>query len=66
MVSKRVKHGTLKGKMPPEQQCTGKTPFANGAIAHRMAVKLTRKKLGGVDVYRCPHCGKFHIGGSFK
>lgn len=69
MVSKRVKHGNLQGRQLPEQQCTGKEPFANGALAHRAAVRMLAKyknKAGAVSVYRCPHCGKFHIGGSHK
>lgn len=67
-MSKRIKHGTLFGSMPPEQQCTGKEPFPNGAIAHRTAERMAskRKRRGEVQVYRCPHCGKFHIGGSYK
>ena len=66
-MSKRIKHGALFGPTRAEAQCQGKEPFANGALAHRTAVRMLSKfknRKGGVDVYRCPHCGKYHIGRS--
>lgn len=65
MVSKRrITHGVIRGVAAPEVQCGGKEAFANGALAHRAAVRVLSKKRGGLAVYRCPHCGKFHIGRS--
>lgn len=69
MVKRRVKHGVVFGPTRAEAQCTGKHGYPNGALAHRMAVQMLakrnrKKNKGGVDVYRCPHCGKYHIGRS--
>ena len=66
-MSKQVRHGALFGPTRIEAQCSGKEAFANGARAHRTAVRMLAKyknKKGGVDVYRCLHCGKYHIGRS--
>lgn len=68
-MSKLIRHGALFGPTRIEAQCSGKEAFANGAMAHRTAVRMLAKKnrkknKGSVDVYRCPHCGKYHIGRS--
>lgn len=53
--------------------CMGKQPFANPQDAHRaIRAQQTRKprqkgsatprKAWRLDVYRCAHCGRWHIG----
>lgn len=53
--------------------CSGKQAFESGALAHRQmrTMKTRSKKLGkkrsakhGREVYRCPVCRKWHIGGT--
>lgn len=63
---KRLTHKGGRGKgivHTAASQCLGKHPFPNGTEAHRVAREQQRKKRAEFGVYRCPHCGKFHIGG---
>lgn len=42
--------------------CVGKEAFDSGRDAVRAAKNIERLRKGGIDSYRCPSCGKFHIG----
>lgn len=42
-----------------EAQCDGKFRFANRSVADKAA-----RHTKNVDVYRCQHCGGFHVGQS--
>jgi predicted RNA-binding Zn-ribbon protein involved in translation (DUF1610 family) len=42
-------------------QCDGKRPYASKAEAKTAARRLEHL-LGRMVSYRCPHCGRFHIG----
>lgn len=44
----------------PASQCTGKVRFDSPVIAHR----AHRRRGKGRSVYRCPHCGGWHFGGT--
>jgi len=61
---KRISSGAMHGPTPSAAQCDGKFPYPNGAQAYRVAKKSIKHKRGGLAVYHCPHCGKYHIGGS--
>lgn len=39
-------------------QCAGKHAFVSAALANKVA----RKMKGLAKAYRCPDCGKWHIG----
>lgn len=65
MGRKRIVSGALHGPTPAAAQCEGKFPYPNGAQAYRVAKRSIKTKKGGLSVYRCPHCGKYHIGGQF-
>lgn len=65
MGRKRIVSGALHGPTPASAQCEGKFPYPNGAQAYRVAKRTIKTKKGGLSVYRCPHCGKYHIGGQF-
>ena len=38
-------------------QCAGKKPYATWANA-----QASRGHAKPLDIYRCPHCGQFHLG----
>lgn len=61
-MTRGVSRGSIRGQSV-DAQCTGKVPFDSGALAYRTAKRMASKKKGGLAVYRCPHCGKYHIGG---
>jgi hypothetical protein len=42
----------------PKSQCFGKHPFKRASDARKVA----RRGAIVAQVYRCPHCGQFHIG----
>lgn len=65
MSRKRITSGTRHGYTPLAAQCTGKHAYPNGALAYRVAKRSGRAKKGGLAVYHCPHCGKYHIGGQY-
>lgn len=44
--------------------CLGKHGFESPADARRVADRQQRKKRRAVQVYRCAHCGRWHLGGS--
>lgn len=46
----------------PRSQCEGKRPFISKRDAKRVARHAESHGLGRAQVYRCPHCGDFHIG----
>lgn len=64
MGRKRITSGALHGLTPAAAQCEGKHPYPNGAQAYRVAKRSLKTKKGGLAIYRCPNCGKYHIGGS--
>lgn len=41
--------------------CVGKEAFETGNVARAVNKRRARKGMTG-DVYRCPHCSKYHIG----
>ena len=49
-------------------QCRGKFAYANPQLAHRAASRErpgwrgSKRKKRHSNVYRCPHCGLWHIG----
>lgn len=43
--------------------CLGKHPFESPADAQRVAARQRRKRRA-VKVYRCAHCGCWHLGSS--
>lgn len=45
-------------------QCSGKHPFAGIKLAKKVARSISRSKGDPVQAYRCPHCGKYHVGSS--
>lgn len=45
-----------------EADCRGKEPFADPSLAAKVLRRMRRKRRP-VTTYRCPHCGKWHIGG---
>lgn len=42
--------------------CVGKHPFPTKRTALDVAKRMKQRGKGKSDVYRCPHCGKFHVG----
>lgn len=42
--------------------CVGKTPISSWEEADRAATKMRRKHGIAFTVYRCRHCGMFHVG----
>lgn len=42
--------------------CGGKHPFPTKLAALKVARRMQGNDKGGTDVFRCPYCGKFHIG----
>ena len=61
----KLRHAQPLRNVQAEAQCTGKQAFVNGALAYRVAKRSSRAKKGGLAIYHCPHCGKYHIGGQF-
>lgn len=58
---KRTRRDALRGRsMTRAQQCEGKQRFDSPHIGYRIN---RRKKAPKRDVYRCPHCGGWHLGG---
>ena len=50
---------------PPSQEdgrCTGKQGFDDRTLAHKIARRM-RKRGTRTAVYRCIHCGAWHVGG---
>lgn len=51
-------------------QCEGKQPFASWSLANegrrRMAGRFRGRRARRMSVYRCPHCGAFHVGHDLK
>lgn len=46
-------------------QCKGKDRFDTFDQAAKVARDMCRRKDGGLQAYRCPHCeGGYHIGGT--
>lgn len=43
-------------------QCAGKVKFESAVLAHRAARRARLTKVR--TAYRCPHCGRWHIGSS--
>lgn len=47
-----------------QAQCEGKDPLPRSVavkVARRMNKTAAQRR--GVVAYRCPHCGKWHVGG---
>jgi uncharacterized OB-fold protein len=46
------------------ESCVGKNVYKNGDTAERAAYWIFRKapERGEVHAYRCPHCGRWHVG----
>ncbi len=42
--------------------CQGKEAFETYRLAEKVKKSMCRRTTGGLDVYHCPHCRKFHIG----
>jgi len=42
-------------------QCDGKHPFPTFTAAE---ASISKKRDNGLQIYKCPHCGFFHIGHS--
>lgn len=52
----------MKQRLEPQAaQCQGKKPYASWQMAHRQQSHSHR-----LDIYRCPHCGQFHLGNKPK
>lgn len=51
----------------PEQQCRGKVAYGTKQLAKR-AIRRFRAEVTNpgarkqITAYRCPHCGRFHLG----
>lgn len=47
-------------------QCLGKEKYDSPALANRVANRRNRRTRRGrgipVGIYKCPHCGAFHMG----
>jgi len=43
-------------------QCEGKWRFDSRSLANQVAQRSARKHEDSRNVYRCPHCGSWHIG----
>ena len=42
--------------------CQGKETFANPATAHRVVKRRNQIRRAKNQVYRCKHCGQWHLG----
>ena len=42
--------------------CLGKHRFFRWSDAEKIASRQRREGRGPVHVFRCPHCGKYHLG----
>lgn len=49
-------------RFSPDVQCTGKRRFVSKADAKRSAGRLAQLAHHGLEPYRCPHCGMWHLG----
>lgn len=47
-------------------QCEGKVPFETYMLAEKVARRPARKERRRQRAYRCPLCGKYHIGRVLK
>lgn len=59
---KRVTTNNWRGPLSAAAQCEGKEPFPSGALAYRAAKRMSNSKRACLSIYRCPICGRFHIG----
>lgn len=46
---------------PRITQCVGKLSYATWSEA-----RASRVRMHALDIYRCPHCGQFHLGNKPK
>lgn len=46
----------------PESACIGKHRFDDRRIAAQVSKKFGQRKHGAHSLYRCAHCGGWHIG----
>jgi hypothetical protein len=44
--------------------CHGKEPFDTKAMADAIAVRTRSRRDGNLGSYKCPACGKWHLGSS--
>ena len=45
---------------PRAAACIGKQAFATPQLAHEIVARRRSRKAR--EVYRCPYCGRFHVG----
>jgi hypothetical protein len=48
-------------RFSPFTQCEGKRPFSHKRYAKAHA-RVAEQGIGRMQVYRCPHCGRWHVG----
>jgi hypothetical protein len=53
---------TADERNPPAACCDGKSAFETPQLAHHVN-ELRAKNKGKREVYRCPVCGLWHLGG---
>jgi len=47
----------------PAHQCAGKHGYDSRVLANEVAARSRRHRDAALQVYRCPCCAKWHIGG---
>lgn len=49
------------------RQCIGKERFESPNLAQEVARRMRERHKGAfIQHYRCPHCGKWHVGESYR
>ena len=46
-----------------DADCRGKQAFEDPTVAREVAARMRRRRRRAASVYRCAHCGRWHIGG---